>query len=213
METQTDKLRGKQEKITPLYTKKVRYVGIHKVIERANPFTIYLKQNYWNHQVNEYCRREVPKPLDNPAHYEIHLAADTVTASIGAMNQYNLPVAVSTNIMGSTRPIIGQRHGIGVYIFGEEGQEDVYFVLTWKDVLKPPNVDPKILADKRKVVEKKFYPQETFARTEEGRRVYYANKADPETRTLILEALHRNKADVKPTADDEGHGPEPLPES
>ncbi len=188
-------INSRKKEVTPIYTKKIRYVAVHKIVEREEPYAVYEAQSYFCHQTDAFRQRMVPRKLDSPATHEIHLAGDTITASMDALAEYQRAVAVHTSLCGSVRPLLDLHHGVGVYVYGEPGQEeDVYFILTWKNVLNNPNPDQGLTTGgSPKRVQKIKYPDGTLSRVEDRRKVYYLRKADAAQRSLVLEALTRDK--------------------
>lgn len=196
MAEQTDKLRNKTTP-KPLYTKKTRYIAIKKLVERAEPFKITTMETYYpfrreDHQnkdpISRVKRRHKTIDIKTAATHEIHLIADTVTASMEAIGDYNINIAAITNIHGDTRTLLNNRpSGSSIYIYGEGDQEAAYFVLTWKQVLPIP--DYKNSANNKIHRERYRYPIENLSRIEEGCKVYYLQKATPEEFATIMKAL------------------------
>lgn len=197
MAEQVDKLRNNKTK--PLYTKKVRYVAIRKLIPRDDPFHVSTMENYFpfrgeggstglKDSLRRVASRRKTIEIKLAATHEVHLARDTVTDSMEVLGDPSLDVAAMFNIYGSTRQLLNNRpSGSGIYMVGEGENEAAYFVLTWKQVLPVPDYKKKGSSKARR--ERMRYPTENFCRIEDGAKVYYLQKASPEEFKAIIEAL------------------------
>ncbi len=193
-------------KMKPLYIKKIRYVGIKKLVERPEPFEVTTMENYYpfrgegpdkgfEHSLRRAASRKKTIKIGIAATHEVHLARDTVTDSIEVTDDPNVDIAVVVNIYGSTRKLLKNRpSGSGIYIHGEENAETAYFVLTWKQALEVP--DHKIKENSKARRERYRYPTENFNRIEEGCKVYYLQKAEPEEFQAIMQALKSVGKDI-----------------
>ncbi len=199
MAEQIDQLRAKREP-KPLYIKKIRYIGIKKLIERPEPYEITCMENYFpfrgegpqnkgiTHSLRRVASRRKTIRIEVAATHEVHLAKETVTDSFDVTNDPTVDIAAIVNIYGSTRQLLNNRPaGSGIYIHGEENKEAAYFVLTWRHAMHVPDYKNPNNSKKRR--ERMRYPTENFSRIEEGCKVYYLQKAAPEEFTAIMQAL------------------------
>lgn len=201
MTTQINKFGNKPK---PLYTKKIRYIAIRKIVERPEPLKIQTMETYSPYRgesepgeprpLARYTTRKKTIEIKLAATHEVHLARDTVTDSMDTLNDPTFDIAAIVNIYGGTRTILNNRpSGSGVYICGEGAEEMAYFVLTWKQVLPIP--DHKKLGNTHARRERYRYPTENLSRIEDGAKVYYLQKASPEELKIIIETIKSVKGD------------------
>jgi hypothetical protein len=191
MAGQVNQLRAKREP-KPLYVKKIRYIGIKKLVERPEPYKITYMENYYpfrgeSDRLKDSLRRVTSRRktinIQIAATHEIHLAKATVTDSLDVTDDPKVDIAALVNIYGGTRQLLKNRpSGSSIYIHGEG---TAYFVLTWKQAMEATRT-PKNSKKQRKRMR---YPTENFSRIEEGCKAYYLQKASPEEFAAIMEAL------------------------
>lgn len=182
-----------------MYIKKIRYIGIKKLVERPEPYQITCMENYYpfrgegnstslKDSLRRVASRKKTIKIETAATHEVHLAKETVTDSFDVTDDPKVDIAALVNIYGGTRQLLNNRpSGSGIYIHGEGDKEAAYFVLTWKQAMHVPDYkDPK---NSKKRRERMRYPTENFSRIEEGCKVYYLQKASPEEFTAIMQAL------------------------
>lgn len=217
MGEQIDQLKSRQKR-QDLTVKKRKFIGIHKLEARTDPYSIPSTQRYYpfkgetpgpgitlGHKnsrdrtsIKDFARvrsRKVGLPIKVPATHEVHLVADTFTASMEAVQDPKTKIAVVFNIGGNVRGLLKRRGGITAIIVGSEGQEELYYILQWQDVLEDPfrEPPPETKQENDKLLKRKLdrsrYPTDSLARMAEGRKVYYLSQGTPDELKLILAAF------------------------
>jgi hypothetical protein len=203
MAAQTNTLRSRQNKVKPLYIRRLRYLAIDKLVERENPNIVPTTEVYYPYKgegdstsfrdsLRRQAYRHVIINVNTPVTHEIHLADSTVKASIDLNAVFEIPIAATFSIYGSTRTLLkNRRSGIGAYLHGEGENEVLYYILAWDDVMDNPLKEKDYKGHEQTVrkLERSRYPTEGFGRIENGKKVHYLQKADPEEYTAVHLAL------------------------
>lgn len=173
----------------------INYIGIHKIIPRLDPYTINDRQLYSN-SIGRTRVRNYPIRLDHPAYLEVHLAAKNKKEATNALTNPSTDVAVFFTIHNNGGELTC-RNNTTAFLHGTEGQEALYYILRWEDVLnlhidEPlPDNEPKKHRKARRKIRRMFNPHQhkKFHKTEKGHKVYYVNIAQPPETTLIKQLL------------------------
>ncbi len=180
------------------------YLAIYKLISRADPLKLSTMESYTPSQdrdrrnpltINDFrrvARRRKTLVLEFPCPYEIHLATDTHSGAMEMTHDPNFQIASFFSVRGECREQLNRRSNCGWVLHDSpDGQETLYRILTWRDVMYDPMHEKEYTGHEqtKRKLERCRYPRDKFNRIEGGRKVYYLDKATDREYKLIMAAF------------------------
>lgn len=144
----------------------------------------------WREPVRRIGRRKKLIPSRCPVPYEIHFAADSIAKSLAHVESPTTNIATIFSIH-ACKTKLHCRNGVAAIIYGNEGNEELYYCMTWNDVMENPyaeKYDGSMEQMERKI-DRLLYPHGSLKRVENKRLIYYLRKAAPEDLHQVVNLL------------------------